>query len=418
MTLEAKLLEDGTTPPVPSGQTLTLSLGSQSCTATVDASGTARCTLTFTGALGPQPLAATFAGDAYYLPSADTGKTAIVFAFPTHGAFVLADATAQGAGTTRVDWWGAQWSSRNTFSSGAAPAAFKGFAATIRDLPTTSPAGGCAGTWTTPPGNSSKPVDDVPSYMGVLVAGTATKSGSTISGTYARIVVVHTDPGYSDNPGHPGTGTIVAASASSRTEPRQDNLLHPRAGAKELSVLMLRPEGDGTPEAVRGGARALRHAVRGRDAARDTPAFGKQPSTRRSTSQARCARRQRRGAVGADLGSTRRRVRGRDRHGERQGDAGDLRRVDARGDARVRCRRQARRTLGERRPAGRSARRTLGPRCLRARAARTGRAADRLPPLLRRSGRRSGRGAEHVVRQALAAVPTIGRCVSAPAERA
>jgi hypothetical protein len=37
-----------------------------------------------------------------------------------------------------------------------------------------------------------------------------TKSGSTINGTWAKIVVVKTDPGYQPNPGHPGTGTIVA----------------------------------------------------------------------------------------------------------------------------------------------------------------------------------------------------------------
>ncbi len=210
VTLEAKLLEDGTTPPFPSGQTLTLSLGSQSCTATVDAAGIARCMLTFTGALGSQPLAATFAGDAYYLPSSDTGKTAIVFAFPVRGAFVLADATAAAAGAGSVEWWGAQWNSRNTFFLGAGPAAFKGFAGTPRNLPKTSPAGDCTGTWTTAPGNSSKPVGEVPSYMGVLVAGTATKSGPVVSGSYARIVVVRTDPGYSANPGHPGTGRIVA----------------------------------------------------------------------------------------------------------------------------------------------------------------------------------------------------------------
>jgi hypothetical protein len=41
VTLKAQLLEDGTTAPVPSGQTLTLKIGSQSCPATVDALGNA-----------------------------------------------------------------------------------------------------------------------------------------------------------------------------------------------------------------------------------------------------------------------------------------------------------------------------------------------------------------------------------------
>jgi hypothetical protein len=210
VTLEARLLEDGTTPPVPYGQTLTLSLGSQSCAATVDASGTASCTLTFTGALGPEPIAAVFAGDAYYLPSQDTGKTAIVFAFPARGAFVLGDTTVAGASSSSVDWWGAQWSAHNSLSGGGAPAAFKGFADDPGGLPTTSPVGSCTGHWTTAPGNSSKPVGDVPSYMGVLVASSASKSGSTISGPWSQIVVVQTDAGYAANPGHAGTGRIVA----------------------------------------------------------------------------------------------------------------------------------------------------------------------------------------------------------------
>ena len=46
--------------------------------------------------------------------------------------------------------------------------------------------------------------------MGVLVASTATKSGPQISGNTFRIVVVKVNPGYGPNPGHPGTGTIVA----------------------------------------------------------------------------------------------------------------------------------------------------------------------------------------------------------------
>jgi len=46
--------------------------------------------------------------------------------------------------------------------------------------------------------------------MGVLASTKVTKSGSTISGDAKRIVVVKTDPGYSPNPGHAGTGTVVA----------------------------------------------------------------------------------------------------------------------------------------------------------------------------------------------------------------
>jgi hypothetical protein len=43
----------------------------------------------------------------------------------------------------------------------------------------------------------------------VVSTGVA-KSGSATSGDTASIVVVQTNPGYAPNPGHPGTGTVVA----------------------------------------------------------------------------------------------------------------------------------------------------------------------------------------------------------------
>ena len=210
VTLTAQLLEDGTTAPVPGGQSITLSLGGQSCVGTVDLTGVARCTLVFTGALGPQPLAADFAGDTFYLPSSDTGRSAIVFAFPGRGAFVLGDASVAGAGlATPLTWWGAGWSRANALSGGAAPSAFKGFAAEI-SLPAGTPPVTCGAPWATRPGNSSQPAGSVPSYMGVVVAGTVEKSGSAISGDSVRIVVVKTDSGYQPDPGHSGTGVVVA----------------------------------------------------------------------------------------------------------------------------------------------------------------------------------------------------------------
>ncbi len=211
VTLKAQLLEDGTTAPVPFGQTITLSLGVQSCNATTDASGIASCTLIFNGPVGPQPLKADFAGDAYFLPSADSGKTAIVFAFPSYGAFVLGDDTVAAATpSTVVTWWDSSWSKLVDLSSGDSPSGFKGFADAVVSLPTTSPANSCGSTWTSTAGNSPPPTTDVPTYMGVLVASSVTKSGTTISGSFAEIVVVITDPGYAPGPGHPGTGRIVA----------------------------------------------------------------------------------------------------------------------------------------------------------------------------------------------------------------
>lgn len=215
VTLKAQLLEDHTLAPVPFGQTMTLTVGSgpqlQSCTGTTDATGVAQCTISqFNGSLGSEPLGASFAGDSYYSASADTAKSAIVFSFPSSGAFVLGDSTvAASTSSTNVPWWGATWSSLNSLSGGSAPSAFKGFADNAT-LPTSSPVTVCGGTFTTRPGNSSTPPSSVPAYMGVLVSSSITQSGSAVSGKYGKIVVVKTAVGYAGNPGHPGGGTIVA----------------------------------------------------------------------------------------------------------------------------------------------------------------------------------------------------------------
>lgn len=192
------------------GRSVQLSLGGQSCAGATDAGGTATCALTFTGALGPQPLNARFGGDSYYAESGDSSKTAVVFAFPSRGVFVAGDRSVAAAGVTgAVRWWGGEWASRNTLTGGAAPAAFKGFGASAA-LPGRNPADVCAGSFTTGPGDSGQPPASVPSYMGIVVASSVAKSGSTISGAWARIVVIKTDPGYAGDPGHSATGTIVA----------------------------------------------------------------------------------------------------------------------------------------------------------------------------------------------------------------
>jgi hypothetical protein len=207
VTLAGRLLEDGTVPIA--GRMLTLTLGtgvgSQSCTAgPTDSAGNASCTVAsvFVGQ-GPQPVQAAFAGDPFYLPSADT-KSVIIFAFPSRGIFVLGDQTVAGAPSS-VTFWGSQWTEKNTLTGGAAPSGFKGFA----DLTSSTPPS-CGGSWTTSSGNSAPPVDTVPAYMGTAVASSIKKNGNDISGNITRIVVVVTDPGYVSDPGHPGTGTIIA----------------------------------------------------------------------------------------------------------------------------------------------------------------------------------------------------------------
>jgi hypothetical protein len=207
VTLAGRLLEDGLTPIA--GRTLTLTIGtaarSQQCVASpTDATGSAHCTVpSVTVAQGPQPVRAEFAGDGYYLPSADATKSVIVFAFPSRGIFTLGDGPVATAAST-VTFWGAQWAAQNPIAGGA-PAAFKGFAATPSFKP---PA--CGGTWTTSPGNSSAPVDSIPDYMGTAVSKSITKNGNTITGTITKIVVVVTAHGYASDPGHSGTGTIIA----------------------------------------------------------------------------------------------------------------------------------------------------------------------------------------------------------------
>ena len=208
VTLSGRLLEDGVTPIA--GRTLTLTLGSglgsQTClTGPTDASGNAQCTLaSVTVTQGSQPVKAAFAGDGYYLPSADATKNVIIFAFPARGIFVLGDQTATSTPPS-VTFWGSDWATQNTLTGGGAPSAFKGFA----DSPSSKPPV-CGGSWMSSPGNSSSPVDSLPAYMGTAISTSITKNGNTITGNITKIVVVVTNPGYAPNPGHPGTGTIIA----------------------------------------------------------------------------------------------------------------------------------------------------------------------------------------------------------------
>jgi FtsP/CotA-like multicopper oxidase with cupredoxin domain len=204
VTLSAVLKEDGLVPIA--GRSVAFTLGAQACNGVTDVSGTAHCTILVGSVLGSVPVTASFIGDAFYLPSSDHA-TAVVFAFPTGGAFVVGD-TSVAAGGTQT-WWSHSWAKENDLSGGGAPSSFKGFAGTV-SLPTSTPPAPCGGPWSSSPGNSSSPPATIPSFMGVLVAGTSTKSGNTISGNTASIVVVKVNPGYGPNPGHPGTGTVVA----------------------------------------------------------------------------------------------------------------------------------------------------------------------------------------------------------------
>jgi FtsP/CotA-like multicopper oxidase with cupredoxin domain len=204
-TLSGRLLEDDGPPVI--GRTVSFTLGAQACSGPTNASGVASCTVAVSSGLGTSiPITANFAGDAFYLPSSDA-DTAIVFAFPSKGVFLVGDTSAASGGV--VEWWGHSWSNNNVLSGGSAPSAFKGFGLDVA-LPTTSPPAVCGVPWSTGPGNSPAPPGTVPAYMGVLVSSAASQTGSSISGNTTSIVVVQVDPGYAGNPGKPGKGTVIA----------------------------------------------------------------------------------------------------------------------------------------------------------------------------------------------------------------
>jgi uncharacterized repeat protein (TIGR01451 family) len=132
-----------------------------------------------------------------------SSASALVFCVVAGGGnFVIGDNNAT-VGTS-VTFWGAQWWKLNSLSGGTAPASFKGFA---KSPPTVT----CGTGWTTSPGNSAAPPPGpLPQFMGVIVASSISKSGSTVSGNTVHMVVVQTNPGYAPDPGHAGTGTVVA----------------------------------------------------------------------------------------------------------------------------------------------------------------------------------------------------------------
>jgi hypothetical protein len=167
--------------------------------------------------VGMHSITAAYNGDPNFIISTSTPLSQIIYAYPAArqrdddssvagGTFVIGDLSA--AVGNEVTFWGAHWAKSNSLSSGGATSAFKGFVDSTSPQP---PRAG--GVWTARPGNSSARPTSVPSYMAVIVSSSITESGSKISGNIARMVVVQTAPGYEPNPGHSGTGTVVAVIA-------------------------------------------------------------------------------------------------------------------------------------------------------------------------------------------------------------
>jgi hypothetical protein len=132
-----------------------------------------------------------------------TSCTTVGFAFaPGGGAFVIGSGHS-GVGQS-VTFWSAQWAAINLGSRAAGARSFKGFA----DAPA---APSCGSVWSGDTGNATPPpAGSLPEFMGVIVTDSASQSGADVSGGAVHVVVVKTDPGYSPNAGHSGTGTVVA----------------------------------------------------------------------------------------------------------------------------------------------------------------------------------------------------------------
>ncbi len=202
--------------PLPAGETLvsatpsqgtcsgtvTCNLGSipngGSATITIVANVTAPCGSTLTNT-------ATVSGDQPDPNPSNNSSSASAFVYCVvagGGNFVIGNNNA--AVGTSVTFWGAQWWKLNSLTGGAAPASFKGF----EKSPSTVT---CGTSWTSSTGNSPPPpAGPLPTFMAVIVASSISRSGSTISGNTVHVVIVQTNPGYAPNPGHAGTGTVVA----------------------------------------------------------------------------------------------------------------------------------------------------------------------------------------------------------------
>jgi folate-dependent phosphoribosylglycinamide formyltransferase PurN len=200
--LVGALREDGQAPIASRAVSFTLGsgAGAQGCVGMTDANGNAACSIIgVTQPLGPGSVTAAFAGDGFYQPASASAAT-MVFAFLPSGTFVVSD-QAVAAGHL-VTFWSSQWAGLNPLRGGAAPSSFKGFASATTGSD-------CASSWSSRPGDSAAPPSALPAYLAVIVAGTASKSGSAITGNTTLIVIVKTDAGYAADPGHWGTGTIV-----------------------------------------------------------------------------------------------------------------------------------------------------------------------------------------------------------------
>jgi hypothetical protein len=195
---------DGNPAATPSDFSASVNWGDASTSAGV-ISGPVGGTFTVTGshaytAIGPKAIQVTITDDGGATAVANTQD--LLYAYSGRGDFVIGDKNS--ATGSPVQFWGAQWSSKNSLSRFAFPGNFNGF-----EGPVTAPR--CGTGWLNLAGrpNSAMPPATVPSYMAVIVSSSVLKFGPIAIGYIAHVVVVKTDPGYAADPSHAGTGTVV-----------------------------------------------------------------------------------------------------------------------------------------------------------------------------------------------------------------
>jgi RHS repeat-associated protein len=200
------------------GKTVTFSVGSVIASGTTDAAGTATASLMVPASVptGPALLLVAFAGDATDL-AASTTVPVVVY---QPASFVIWGGNTPGLAVGQyVNFWGSQWARQVTGGDYQANPSFKGYAqSVVTPVAICEPSAHTSGSpqldsscWTSKPGNS-KPPATLSAYIGVIVATSIAKQGSSIYGNIAALVVVQVDPGspYGSDPGHPGYGTIAA----------------------------------------------------------------------------------------------------------------------------------------------------------------------------------------------------------------
>ena len=212
--VSATLTEPDGTPIA--GKPISFSVADATATATTNALGVAQASLTVSSAqAGTAQLRAAFAGDLDYDAAADQAQVAL---FQTSSFVIWGGNAAPLAIGQDVNFWGHSWADQVAGGDYAANPSFKGFANQTGAYARCE-AGSHAssapvldqGCWSTKGGNSFPPAS-LPTYIGVLVSTAVGKSGSVIFGNIAGLAVLQVDatPAYSNNPGHPGYGHLVA----------------------------------------------------------------------------------------------------------------------------------------------------------------------------------------------------------------